>query len=471
MALDDFSDDDSSASSCDDCSLNSDDSFARFATDYFTSDNDHDIIADDNIISWDYDWDQEDVETRERKERAPNRFGYEIGDFMKSNYYYKFLQPSVREQTYIQSRCRFSTFRSRFRAPLTFIDNLTDLFIDREWVTPTKRVKGHKFRVRTQLLIMTSLEHLGNRKPFRQFETDTNMSSTMHSEFFKVFLEWLVEHKDEWIYYPRSMQELRPIIKDYQEQYLPGCGGSIDVVHCKWAHCPAGDNVKSTGKEGFPTLAYECITNNRRKVLSVAPVQFGARNDMHIVRLDPTVQKLRREWYQEVEWEHFDIDGGVHKSKGVYLICDGGYLRWRTLICPYQYEHHGTRKGYFSQHLESVRKDVECTFGILKKRWRILDYGIHYRGIERCEKVFITCCILHNMLIDDYTADDIRTARIGRGAPLGSDAIFLEGPTNRRDRELSLRSLQKRERDEVNDWLARREHLAEHLSFCKRRRG
>jgi hypothetical protein len=75
------------------------------------------------------------------------------------------------------------------------------------------------------------------------------------------------------------------------------------------------------------------------------------------------------------------------------------------------------------------------------------------------------------MLIDDYTAHDIRTARIGRGAPLESEAIYIEGPSNRRERELVHRSLRKRERDEVNDWLARRGHLAEHLSFCKRRRG
>ena len=66
---------------------------------------------------------------------------------------------------------------------------------------------------------------------------------------------------------------------------------------------------------------------------------------------------------------------------GMYLICDGGYLRWVTLICPYTYAstHDGAgRRGYFNGNIESVRKDVECTYGILKKWWRTLDYGIHY---------------------------------------------------------------------------------------------
>jgi hypothetical protein len=137
VALDDFDDNSSAYSSFDDLSLGSigsDDSFARFANDLFTSDIDDDAAVEyDNITSWDVDDDLE-PETQ-RKERAANRYGYEIGDFMKSNYYYKFLQPSVRDCVYEQSRDRFSTFRSHFRVPLSFIDKLTDLFIDREWVT------------------------------------------------------------------------------------------------------------------------------------------------------------------------------------------------------------------------------------------------------------------------------------------------------------------------------------------------
>jgi len=53
-------------------------------------------------------------------------------------------------------------------------------------------------------------------------------------------------------------------------------------------------------------------------------------------------------------------------------------------------------KGYFSAKIESIQKDVECIFGILKKRWRILDYGIQFRNIHVVEKVLVVCCILRN---------------------------------------------------------------------------
>lgn len=54
--------------------------------------------------------------------------------------------------------------------------------------------------------------------------------------------------------------------------------------------------------------------------------------------------------------------------------------------------------GRWSAALESVRKDVECFFGILKGRFRILKLGILFQDKDDIDNMFFTCCILHNML-------------------------------------------------------------------------
>ena len=58
------------------------------------------------------------------------------------------------------------------------------------------------------------------------------------------------------------MNELIPLMKQYQDVHLPGAVGLIDVVHCKWAHCPAGDYVRTRGKEQYASLAFAVISDN-----------------------------------------------------------------------------------------------------------------------------------------------------------------------------------------------------------------
>lgn len=44
-----------------------------------------------------------------------------------------------------------------------------------------------------------------------------------------------------------------------------------------------------------------------------------------------------------------------------------------------------------------MRKDVECTFGILKGRFRILKTGIRLQSFQAVDDIWFTCCALHNL--------------------------------------------------------------------------
>lgn len=61
---------------------------------------------------------------------------------------------------------------------------------------------------------------------------------------------------------------------------------------------------------------------------------------------------------------------------------------------------HTPEETRFSRWLESVRKDVECFFGRLKGRFRILKLGFLFRDKGDIDNVWFTCCILHNILHD-----------------------------------------------------------------------
>ena len=56
---------------------------------------------------------------------------------------------------------------------------------------------------------------------------------------------------------------------------------------------------------------------------------------------------------------------------------------------------------HLSKWIESIRKDVECVFGIMKARHRILRNEISLHDEKHITCVFMACAMLHNMLIDD----------------------------------------------------------------------
>ena len=86
--------------------------------------------------------------------------------------------------------------------------------------------------------------------------------------------------------------------------------------------------------------------------------------------------------------------------QGCYVIVDNGYLKWSVTIPPMKRSMKRSEIR-FSEWIESLRKDVECTFGILKCRWRVLKHGIRLHGIESCDRFWLTWCALHNLLLDE----------------------------------------------------------------------
>ncbi len=99
-----------------------------------------------------------------------------------------------------------------------------------------------------------------------------------------------------------------------------------------------------------------------------------------MVRLDTFVSGIRDGTVlDDVNFELLacNKDGKVKQLRfnGAYLIVDNGYLNWSCTV-PHFAVINNVDEIHWSKLLESMRKDVECTFGILKGRWRILKAGV-----------------------------------------------------------------------------------------------
>jgi hypothetical protein len=285
--------------------------------------------------------------------------------------------------------------------PLYKVVEIADQSISEGWIGLLHHcLTLDRLQIKAELLVMGALTMVGGSvHSFRQMHTVTQICATDHSNFFLLFVEKMASLSDEYIHLPWTPADLFEVTKHYEEVGLPGAVGSVDVVHVRWANCPAGDFNRSKGKESYPSLAFQGITDIHRKILGVFGPQLGCQNDKHIAKLDPNVHKISNGWVLEIEWQYYAEDGEVvGVSTGVYQICDNGYLCWPTTICPYmQSESRGTRlEDLFSTNLESVRKDVECVFGILNKsRWGCLDRGFKHRKMKVCGDIFQTCVLFY----------------------------------------------------------------------------
>ena len=97
-----------------------------------------------------------------------------------------------------------------------------------------------------------------------------------------------------------------------------------------------------------------CTINN--KTIAQVDSLFGLLGD-------------KGEFLSGIKWHTYDAAGDKVKHLGAYMIVDGGYHRWCSLVCPYKHQLEGTDMSKWSKNVESVRKDAECVFGILKKQF------------------------------------------------------------------------------------------------------
>ena len=226
------------------------------------------------------------------------------------------------------------------------------------------------------------------------------VSKTCVQSFFHPWLALIMEteyHKH--VYLPQGADLAR--IKDtYRKLGFPGAVCSTDGVHVFWANCPTDQLWLhcSAEKGNKPTRVFNASVAHTGEILYVPRSLGGRNNDKTCARVHRLLLGLQdRSLYGAEEFTLYRLGGLpplIHK--GLYSICDGGYHEWRAIQFPAKLSSDamGAR---WSKRLESVRKDVECCFGRLKRRFRILGSAVKADSAEKIDNIFCVCSMLHNM--------------------------------------------------------------------------
>ena len=301
-------------------------------------------------------------------------------------------------------------FRRRFRLPhAEFLKMLERLEISPKFARWYGKDAIGKPSSPIELLLLGTFRYLGRGLTFDDLEEFTAINEETHRQFFHVFIDYgSTVLFDEFVKYPKTAEEYKQHQPEFQDGGLHGAGFSTDATNVIMWRCSHNLKQAHTGwKQSHPARTYNLTCNHRRKIIHSTKGHPSRWNDKTLAWLDEFLIGLREGRHlQDVRFKLFSWKNGegnygldTTTYRGAWGLCDNGYHRWSCTQAPGKNDILLTEKR-LSQWIESFRKDVECVFGILKGRFRILKTGIRLSGDQAADRVWLTCCALHNLLLE-----------------------------------------------------------------------
>ncbi|KAK5826609.1 hypothetical protein PVK06_021535 [Gossypium arboreum] len=217
--------------------------------------------------------------------------------------------------------------------------------------------------------------------------------------------------------------------------YFKDCIGALDGTHVR-ASVPLSIQGRFRSRKGGTTQNVLAAITFDLKFSYVLAGWEGSAHDSRI--LSDALSRPR----------------GLRIPEGKYYLADAGYGIRNGYITPYrgvryhlkEFSDQGPEnaKELFNLRHSSLRITIERVFGILKKRFRVLD-AEPFWNFQTQVDIVLACCIIHNHIMGVDPSD------------LLNQGLFEEP-----DSDLIIPTLREREeREEAREWSAKRDEIAQ----------
>lgn len=197
------------------------------------------------------------------------------------------------------------------------------------------------------------------------------MSQTAVSSNIERVCDAILTLQKTAIHMPRSAEEcLRVAGEFYQIANLPNIVGTIDCTHIRMQSLGGRQAELFRNRKGYFSLNVQTISDKNLKIRDIVARWPGSSHDQTIFASSAIRQRFDRG------------DFGPY-----VLIGDSGYTNTAFLATPFTAaaENNELRDAvarHYNQLLISTRNTVERQYGVWKRRFPILAYGIRLRNIQ-----------------------------------------------------------------------------------------
>ncbi|CAH2003180.1 unnamed protein product [Acanthoscelides obtectus] len=183
---------------------------------------------------------------------------------------------------------------------------------------------------------------------------------------------------------------------EFQELWnFPNCIGCIDGKHVR-IMCPPHSGTLFFNYKKYYSIVLLAICDAKYRFLVIDVGGFGKQSDGATFNSS--------ELYHLLKSKKINIPAnaclpGTDVNMPFVFLADEAFPLSAHVLTPYSSENLNVEKCIFNKRHFRVRKSIECTFGILSSKWRLLSKCIE-TSHETADYLIKAVCILQNTIID-----------------------------------------------------------------------
>lgn len=186
------------------------------------------------------------------------------------------------------------------------------------------------------------------------------------------------------------------ISQEFNERtQFPNCIGAIDGKHIR---------IKKPNKSGSEFFNYKsffstvllAISDSNYNFIYVEVGAYGSSSDSNIFKQSAFSRLLVENELNIPEEKPLPNDENG-KAMPFVLVGDEAFALSKFVLRPYPSRNLSVKQRIFNYRLSRARRMIECTFGILANKWRILHRPLD-TNLEFSDFIIKACCMLHNFV-------------------------------------------------------------------------
>lgn len=195
--------------------------------------------------------------------------------------------------------------------------------------------------------------------------------------------------------------DFKKIAQEFYEMWnFPNVIGALDGKHVR-IRCPKYSGSMFFNYKKFFSMVLQGVADAHYRFIAVEVGGYGKQSDggtFHASSLYELIQK------KELKIPEPECLPGTNVKVPFVFIADEAYPLLTYLLVPYPGATLPFQNECFNKRLSRARKTIECAFGIIFSKWRLLSKPIETE-VNVVESIVKCICVLHNLIINKEGID------------------------------------------------------------------